>query len=162
MKSSAKTILSLAAAMALGAAAAVSGCTVTSTTSNDFDGGFQPKDDGGGNDDGGGGGDGGGSAVCEGNQQQTPIDPPACQECLNTSCCTELKGCYNQDPDGGTSCDDYAACIDQCTQNNPNDQAALDACYQLCDDATDPGIISAYEGIANCAATNCASACGGQ
>src|SRR5689334_17176878 len=101
MKSIKWTTVSFLAASALGAGAfAFAGCTVTSG---------DPSDDGGVVKDGGGtdttpsdsGGDDGGTVTCEGNtKQQKKLVSDACQNCLNTNCCSELKTCFNKDVSG--------------------------------------------------------------
>jgi hypothetical protein len=166
MKSSAKTLLTFTAAMALGAAATVSACTVTSTTNPNFDGG--PSSSSGGSSGGSSGSNDGGGTCSPLNQNEQAKFDTACQSCFESKCCTELKGCFNLTPakdDAGTSladCNTYTSCIDTCTVNNPTDQDARDQCYLLCDDptVTDPAVVTAYETMTSCGRTNCATECG--
>lgn len=171
MKStSARTFFVFAAAMALGAAATVSACTVTSTSNPNFDGGSSSGNTSSGGTTDGGGEGGNVTTSCQGNTKQTVFfEPQACQTCFDTKCCGELNSCFGitpATPDGGTEpladCNTYSECIDTCTRNNPSDQSARDACYGLCDDptVTDPRVLPAYESMANCGATNCKTECG--
>lgn len=168
MKLSAKmTTVTFLAAMALGAAALTGGCTVTSTSSTDTDGGTSSSGGSSGTSSSGGSsgtpsdsGTDTGTATCEGNEKQTYKFPDACQTCLEAKCCDKLVACYGQDPGdaGDVDCNVYSECISDC-----NAGAADDACYEACDAATNQSIITAYDILATqCAATNCATECGGE
>lgn len=170
MNTSAKiTTVTFLAAMALGATVLTGGCSVNSTTSSDTDGG--PSSSSGGSSSGGsssggsssgstsdGGGDAG--ATCQGNDKQTFTFPDACQACLESKCCDKLKACYNQDPGdaGDVDCNTYSSCISDC--NAKPEGAEQDACYEVCDNATNNAITAAYEILTNCGNTNCATECG--
>jgi hypothetical protein len=169
MTTSAKwTTVTFLAASALGAAAFAFGCTVTSgTVDDDGDAGGSSSgdpvstppatEDDGGTD--------AATATCEGNNQDlTKADfDPACQSCLEASCCTELKGCYNQtaEADGGIPVDDcnaYTQCILFCNNGDAGDPAT---CQSECDQATTQSIIDAYDAILSCGSANgCAEVCG--
>jgi hypothetical protein len=163
MKLSAKiTTVTFLAAMALGAATLTGGCTVTSTSSTDTDGG--PSSSSGGSSGGSSGtadaGDGSSAATCEGNSGQTYKFPDECQACLEAKCCDKLKSCFGQTPDAGVGCNDYSSCISDC---NAKPEAEQDACYEQCDIAVDPAVKVAYEVLATtCMPNNCATECGAQ
>jgi hypothetical protein len=156
MKFSAKfTTVSFLAAAAIGAGAlAFGGCTVTSGTVND-DGGptVTPENDG------GTGTDGSTAATCEGNTQKADLVSADCQACLDTKCCTELKGCFNapvtSDGGGTDDCNAFSTCISFCYQN-----AQPGACLDECAAAAGDGIPDAYQGIIDCAKANgCETVC---
>jgi hypothetical protein len=163
MNSSAKTTaISFLAAAALGAAVFM-GCTVESGTVDDTDGGTQntDKDSGTGtpSDSGSSNNDAGGGSTCESKQQGIFVDE-TCQACVEKSCCTQLKTCYDLPSDtanGKVDCNEYDTCIDDCGAK-PDDQLA--ACYQDCDDTAAAGVQAAYEAIETCAETSCATECG--
>lgn len=173
MNSSAKTTLTFLASAALGAAIFM-GCTVTSGTTNDTDGGTQnnrtnddDKDSGTTNT----GNDSGGSTDADaavGSQCQSKqtdfIVSVACQACLETSCCTELQGCYDLPADGNAGqvdCNGYTECIDalrdECNAK-PTPQE-VEACFAPCDTTAAPGVQAAYKTLTTCLATSCATAC---
>lgn len=166
MKLSAKiTTVTFLAAMALGAASLTGGCTVNSTSSTDTDGG--PSSSSGGSSGGSSGstttdaGDSSTAATCQGNEKQTFKFPDACQTCLEAKCCDKLKACYGQDPGdaGDVDCNTYSECISACNA----DPTADASCYETCDAATNQAIITAYDILSEqCAATNCATECGGE
>jgi hypothetical protein len=97
-----------------------------------------------------------------------------CKSCLDTSCCTEMKTCFNL-PAGtatgggaGQDCNGYTHCIFQCNGQfgaDPDAGADLQSCYTDCDTLTSQAVIDAYgdtnpsKGYIGCAATNCASRC---
>lgn len=164
MISSAKTTaVSFLAATALGAAVFM-GCTVTSGTSNDTDGGTQnnkTKDSGPG--DGDADTDAGtpeaGSATCE-TPQTSFFQPEACQACLAKSCCLELKNCFNLPGDDGAgkvNCDGFKDCLDDCAKKP---EAEQEACNTECTDTlAAPGVEDAYKSIFACAEQSCAADC---
>lgn len=150
MKFDAKwTALSLAAMTTLGAAA-FGGCTFSSDTDNDTDGGTRPPSEAGTSET-----DSGAPVVCEGNLQVGVIVSEDCQQCLNASCCTELKGCFNidgEDAGGGIGCTEYHECIIDC---NDRPEEERDGCFSACDGAAADGVQSAYETLQTCGATSC-------
>jgi hypothetical protein len=142
---------------------AFSGCTVTSGNPVNSDSGSpitQPEGDGGG---------GGDSAVattkCEGNKQAAgDIVSPACQAKLNTSCCTELKTCFDivltADATGtrGTdNCDKYRTCLTTCETSSAD--GGLDACDSDCVALTQDSVVEAYNAILTCAMKNASDVC---
>lgn len=166
MNSSAKfSAFSFLAAAALGAAA-ITGCTLSSGTVDDTDGGTwnndkdsgTPATDGGATDS---GTDGGDTLTCESKQEGEFISPE-CQSCLATSCCTELKTCFDiagDDDEGLVDCNEYASCVDACGAITDAEEAA--DCYETCDSiATDNGVVAAYDAILSCGTTSCATVCG--
>lgn len=176
MNSSTKmTALSLLAAGAVGLLAFV-GCTTDSSLDNDVDGGNPDVDD----NDGGtepteeDAGDSGTTpfvvgSVCKTTYQESslPYQDPAdttkdCQRCLETSCCADLRACYNAAPTAGSdppfTCEEYAKCISEC-QEDPDP----DACNELCDTAATEDIRNGYSLIVLCVDTGaCATACATQ
>lgn len=162
--------LSVLAMMAFGSGAAVyTGCTVTTGTVDDIDGGSgtPTKDGGTSTSDSGTAGDGGvvGTACQPLNQKQQLIDE-ACQSCLEQKCCTQLQGCYNAPAgsNGEVDCDTYAQCVDQggCETDPAKPSSDSDAGALVCDgcrSATTPAVVSGFNEIAKCAATSCATEC---
>ena len=164
MNSSAKTTaISLLAAAALGAAV-FTGCTVTSGTVDDIDGGTQPnkeKDAGAtDNDAGNTTPDGGGTATCETKRTSEYIVSAACQACLDANCCAEQKTCFDivAPDESKVDCNDYAQCIDDCATKSET-QEQLDECYADCDLIRADGVQTAYEAIESCAVKDCKAEC---
>lgn len=166
MNSSAKkTAFSLLASMALGAAAWM-GCTVTSGTIDDVDGGTGNTniDSGTGTNEDGGTTtpqDGGTVGTTCKTKQESIFVSETCQACVENNCCEALKGCFDNlsgDPDAGTlGCNEYNECIDACSAKPDNE---VQGCYDDCDTLAAPGIAAAYSGIETCAQTTCATECG--
>lgn len=172
MKLSAKTTttLTLTAAMALGMAA-FAGCTVTSTTSSDTDGGTSSSSSssssGGSSSSSSGstttdsGTDAPAAACTENTKQTSKFDPATCQACLEAKCCDKLVACFGMDPnagvDGGSNvdCNVYSDCIADCNAKGGDVQQ----CYGLCDAATSQALVTAYDILDQCGATNCATEC---
>ena len=165
--------LPILATGAFGVLFSFAGCSVTSGTVDNTEGGTTtpppppPPPPSSGDD---GGGDGG--ATCEGNNENTQnrTDFGAdCQSCLDTSCCTELKNCFNLAPgqtDAGTAasdCNTYAHCIVFCDNDVAadagNDAGTIQACEDECAAATSDGVTAAYDGVLGCAKTNCSNRC---
>lgn len=157
--------------VAMGAAAvAFGGCTVTSGTVNDTEGGTGSSGTSGtsgssGNSEAGtDGGSDSAAPKCEGNKQTVKLVDDACQACLEANCCDQLKGCFNivQTPtDGGftpDNCDKFAECIAKST--SAQDQ-------QDCVDVTTQNVVDAYDQLfdkdiaTSCVAKNaaCKTAC---
>jgi hypothetical protein len=159
MNSSAKTTaVSFLAAMALGAAAFM-GCSVESGTVNDTDGGTQNNDKDSGSDPDSGTGEETGTPTCASKQQGTFVDA-TCQACLATSCCTQLKTCYDLPGDeaaGKVDCNEYTTCVDQC--GTIQDETERESCYADCDTTAADGVQVAYEAIITCGKTNCDAEC---
>lgn len=167
MNSSAKTTaISLLAAAALGAAV-FTGCTVTSGTDDDVDGGTQnndKKDAGATDKDASTETDGGGTATCETKRTSEYIVSPTCQACLDAKCCSQQKTCFDIEAPADKSkvnCNDYAACIDDCGATATTEEE-LDACYGDCDLTGADGVQTAYEAIVSCGVTDCAAECGAE
>ncbi len=127
------------------------GCTITSNTSNDFDGGTtppitnpnppQPDKDA--------STDSGFIPACTSNQERELLNP-ACQACVEKSCCNELKGCFDMvvAPESGKlDCNAYSECISDCGADGVTD---AEACYKECDDTAAPGIQAAFEAVVTC------------
>lgn len=123
------TAVSFFALTALAAGSfAFAGCTVTTGTPSNIEGGsgITPSTDGGSGSD---AGDAAPAATCEGNKQTYKLSD-ACQAALNAECCAELKGCFNividKDAGGPTNdCNTYAACSALAVkQPTPADQQA--------------------------------------
>ena len=184
MNASAKVTAVLLACAALGTAV-FSGCTVNSTSNNDTDGGNTSGSSGSTSGDGTSGGstsgttgtgtDGGGTGVpvgtgCAENKQKEGVVSVECQTCLETKCCTELKGCFNVAATGDkVDCDDYATCASKChddaaAEADGGDPSDLEtACItDLCNPAAVDGIPAAYDAIIACGekTENCKDACG--
>lgn len=173
------TTYSLVAMLALGAGGLVMGCTVTTGTVDDPNGGpgtdtrGDDDDDDTGDDDDADAGTDSGSPVstCEGNEQDVVLISTTCQACLDTSCCGELKGCFNLDPgtdDQGqpnATCSEYGTyygdCSTSCDAKHPGDDDAYNQCIEdECKIASgNPAIATAWDAILNCAVDKCAAAC---
>lgn len=136
---------------------AFAGCTVTSSSPNDSEGGTgnPPVTTG----DSSTGTDSSttdaSTATCEGNKQTSGDFVNAqCQAALNAECCTELKGCFNivvdQDAGGATDdCNTFAKCVDLCrAEQDP--QKAQD-CQNECDLGAPQNVKDAYDAITTCA-----------
>ena len=147
---------------------AFAGCTVTSGNPVDSDGGkpiTTPTPDS------GGGVDSGDAGVvtttCEGNKQTGgDIGSAACQAKLNTSCCPELKTCFDivltADPTGtrGTDdCDKYRTCLQTCETSGSSGDGGLMACDSDCVALTQDSVVNAYNAILMCAMTNASDVC---
>ena len=152
-----------------------SGCTVTSGTVDNTEGGTTsppetppgtPPPPPAGDD----GGDAG--ATCEPNAEnaQNRADIGAdCQSCLDTSCCSQLKGCFNLAPgdtDAGTAasdCNAYAHCIIFCdndfAQDAGGDAGAVMECEAECAASTSDAITAAYNDLLTCRDTSCQAHC---
>ena len=156
MNTSAKmTAFSLLAASALGVAAFV-GCTTSSSLSDDTDGGHR---DSGLTDDGSTGGFQVGD-ICKTTYQQGAFGSTTCQQCLDTKCCTQLKGCFDLAgiDAGGTqaTCEAYSDCTAGC-QDEATPQKVQE-CQDLCDVAT-PQFVAPYDQIEACGRSSCATEC---
>ncbi len=166
MNSSAKTTaISLLAAAALGAAV-FTGCTVTSGTVDDIDGGTQPnkeKDAGATDNDAGETKPDASAATCETKRTSEYIVSATCQACLDAKCCSQQKTCFDiAAPDESkVNCNDYAACIDDCSGTATTEEE-LDACYGDCDLTAADGVQTAYEAIVSCGVADCAAECGAE
>jgi hypothetical protein len=157
--------MSILGALAFGMGAAVyTGCTVTSGTVDDFDGGSGTTlDSGSPTSDastGDGGVEGNVGTVCKSAQKSQIIDD-TCQLCLEQKCCTQLKGCFDLPASDGVSCDEYGACVDQfkCEVLDP----AVDAGSTTCDGCRSgaaTGVPAGYNNIVMCAETSCKTECG--
>ncbi len=168
-----RSTASFLAAMAFGSGAAVyMGCTVTSGTIDDDNGGTGTRFDAGTD-----AGDGGTTTtnpdaapvgtVCQDLKQKEQLVGDACQACLETTCCAQLKGCYNVVPPDNTTvdCDTYARCVgpsegggNDCTVLDPAQDAGADC--ELCRTAAAPGVVEGFNAIFTCASTNCQTECG--
>ena len=155
MNSSARiTAVILLAAAALGGA--VFGCTVTSGTVNDTDGGTQipdPTTDSGTTDPDTGTGNttpDSGATCAAASKQTKPIRSAKCQACLNTKCCTAMTACYDLPaPDASfpVDCNAYQDCIRTECDENPN--AGAD-CDELCKATAADGVAAAFEALEAC------------
>jgi hypothetical protein len=160
MNSSAKlTAVTLLATAALGVAIATQGCTTTSGTDTDFDGGSQTSSSGTSGTSSGSSGTEGGANACPGNTKQTaPLIDATCQTCLSQKCCSQLTTCFDlpADTDGGTTndCNSYSKCTADCL-----DDTDVQGCYQLCDELAAPGVVTAYDSIVSCGETSCKVEC---
>jgi hypothetical protein len=155
------TAVSFFAVTALAAGSvAFAGCTVTSGTPSDIEGGtgVTPGTDSGAETS---TGDSSVAATCEGNKQTSgDFKSAACQAALNSECCTELKGCFNLVPDadgGGASdnCDTYVKCVDL-AQAQPT-QAEKEQAQKECDLGAPKQVQDAYDAIVACATNHPAS-----
>ena len=156
------TAVSFFALAAMGAASmAFAGCTVTSGTVDNAEGGTGTNTDS--------STPPGDSSVppsqaCPGNTKQTTVFINAtCQKALEGECCSELTTCFNIVPDttdgGGTDdCNKYSECIPKCRlklDGTPEtDDAKIGACQDDCDLASTKPVIDAYDNIAKCVAAH--------
>lgn len=163
MNSSAKmTAVTLLAVAALGAAVATQGCTITSGTDSDTDGGATSSSGSSGQSSGGTADGGSAPKACVGNKQaeNNGFAPESCQTCLEQKCCTQLKTCFDIAADeAGTTldCNAYVECTDEC-QKKP--AADIADCQQACDDNAAAGVVKAYDAIPECGKASCAKECG--
>ncbi len=157
------------AASALGVAVLTGGCTVTSGTVNDTDGGSSGSSGTSGTSGSSGTTDDGGTEAgptCN-NPSQTEKFSATCQACLEAKCCNELNACYTiPKPGDGTKldCNDLTKCITDCRANNPpqnGDSGAADTCADDCadPDANADGVVDAYNAIIACTGNNCNAEC---
>jgi len=167
MKSSAMMIrFSFLAAAALGAAMFM-GCTVTSGSVDDTDGGTQDNDD---DKDAGSQQETGtpdtGGGTCS-TSQTSNFEPAACQSCMEGKCCLELTNCFNipnDDANGKLGCNDFKVCLDDCVKPNEDGTAKTDdevtACNTECTEvlAAD-GVAQAWLSVQSCAEQSCATEC---
>jgi len=160
------TAVTLLAAAALGVAIGTQGCTTTSSTDTDTDGGSQTSSSGTSGTS-GSSGTSGTSGSPESSTDTCAGDPGRkdvlvsqdCQTCLDTSCCTQLTACFSigtADTDAGTKqdCNTYVDCIDTCATD-----ADPDGCYADCDNLAETGVAQAYTDIETCGRSSCAAAC---
>ncbi|HVH42282.1 MAG TPA: hypothetical protein VM925_08050 [Labilithrix sp.] len=156
MNSSAKiTAFSFLAAAALGAAV-FTGCTVTSGTVDDTDGGTTNNGtDAGTQSETGTGTDSG--PTCEPPTQGTPFEPAAdCQPCVAANCCAELVGCFSLPGGDKLDCDGFKECVDSCdTDDCINGAGNEGSCVNL----AAPGVAAAYQAISECGEQKCATQC---
>jgi len=166
------TAVSLFALTSLAAGSlAFAGCTVTSGTPTNGEGGTpitNPTPDG----DSGTAADAAPAAnVCEGNKQTSgDFFNAACQNKLNAVCCTQLKTCFDIVPvadDAGArgmqDCNAYSKCIDTCTKKTDGtpetDQTKISACDDDCDALSPQDVVDAYKAIVDCATANASDVC---
>lgn len=170
MSSSAKiTAATLLATAALGAAVFMGGCTVTSDTVDDVDGGQQTNDRDA-SPDASADATPDASPTCASNQTGEDIGNAECQACLNANCCTQLTTCFSLSPETDKlGCRDYRVCIEGGTDSEGNavegcnakatDEEAQ-ACYATCDEFAATAVQAASEAIDACAgSTACAAVC---
>jgi len=165
MSSNAKwTAVSFFALAAMGAASvAFAGCTVTSGTPDNVEGGTNTNTDSGKPTGDSSTGDSSTGNACPGNTKQTTtFIKPACQKSLESECCAELTACFNIVPDtsdaggGGTDdCNKYSQCIPKCSFKidgitPETDKNKIGACEDDCDLASSKSVITAYEAIVKC------------
>jgi hypothetical protein len=166
MTLSAKWTVSFLAVSAVAAGTfAFAGCTVTSGTPDNTEGGSgNPTPDA-------GAADATPAAVCQGNKQTSgDFVNATCQAKLNAVCCTELKTCFDivltpDDAGAGTDdCNKYATCIDSCKKNPDGgvpetDTTKIAACEKDCDALTQNTVIQAYDAIVACASLKANAEC---
>ncbi|MDB4998303.1 MAG: hypothetical protein JWM74_5735 [Myxococcaceae bacterium] len=160
------------ATLAVGSVA-FAGCTVTSGKTDDIEGGTgnPPVPDSGTPTPEAGGDSAVEETTCAGNKQSGgDFFSHACQQKLNTVCCTELKTCFDivlqTDPAGARGTDDcnkYSSCIDACTKKADGtpetDKAKISACDDDCDTLTQDSVVNAYGDILKCATDKANSEC---
>lgn len=152
MSSLMKTLSVCGVMTILGAAAALSACTVTSS-SGGLDAGINQNDSGSTTDGGttkdtgtptdGGGGD---SGSCTPN---VSFGPTACDTCMAQKCDTEVKGCYCD-----TDCIALNDCIEGCVVDGGVDQVCVNACG-----TAHPNSTSKFNATTTCLTTNCNNEC---
>jgi hypothetical protein len=170
MNSSAKlTAVTLLAAGALGVAA-MQGCTVTSGTNSDTDGGSSSGTSGTSGNGTSSGSDSGtgdsGSATCEGNKQEIPFEPASCQSCMNGACCDKMKTCFDiVKPDTEFDCNKlYKCAFVECIQAGGGD-AAIARCQEDCASTPPPNgnvsaeVLDAFNAIVACGAACSSHGC---
>ena len=162
------TAVSFFALAAMGAASmAFAGCTVTSGTVDNSEGGTGTNTDSGTTAD-----SATDSAVnaCPGNTKQTTkFINDTCQKLLESECCAELTTCFNIVPDtsdaggGGTDdCNKYSQCIPKCRfkidgVTPETDETKIGACQDDCDLAAPKSVVDAYKAIETCVTNKPAS-----
>ena len=153
------TAVSFFALSALAAGSfAFAGCTVTSGTPSDIEGGTPITSTDSGKET--STGDGAVAATCEGNKQTSgDFINASCQAALNAECCTELKGCFNLvvTSDGGASddCNTYVKCVDLAKKQAT--QADKEAAQKECDLGAPKEVQDAYDAIVKCATDHTAT-----
>ena len=166
MNSSAKTTtFSFLAAAALGAAVFM-GCTVTSGTVDDTDGGTQDNDKDGGSNSDTGTPDSGGE-TCSNTHQTNMFEPAACQSCMESKCCLELDNCFkipSDEASGKFGCNDFKLCLDDCVKPNEDGtektEDEINECYTECADTlAAEGVVTAWQSVTACAEQSCATEC---
>jgi hypothetical protein len=165
MKSAKFTAVTFLAGSVLGAIALTGGgCTVTSGTVDDTDGGSSGSSGDAGKDSGGDSSDSAtpdAARTCSVPEQQGIIGSAACQACLDTNCCAEQQGCFaiKADPGGTTvDCNAYVDCINVCNQK-PTDQEKVDCYKDTCDATAAEGVSAAYDKIDTCQTSKCSAEC---
>ncbi len=167
MNSSAKTTtFSFLAAAALGAAVFM-GCTVTSGTVDDTDGGTQDNDKDGGSNSDTGTPDSGGGETCSNTHQTNMFEPAACQSCMESKCCLELDNCFkipSDEASGKFGCNDFKLCLDDCVKPNEDGtektEDEINECYTGCADTlAAEGVVTAWQSVTACAEQSCATEC---
>lgn len=165
MNSSAKkTTLSFLAAAALGAVVFM-GCSVSSGTVDDTDGGTQNNDKDAGNNnnnDSGQQSETGTGDKCESTQPETAkFKPEACQTCLEKSCCLEIKNCFSLPGDadnGKLDCAGFKDCLDDCSAK-PAGQEQDDCIKECTDTLAAAGVVDAWQSLTACTDQSCATEC---
>jgi hypothetical protein len=135
----------------LGATAALSACTVTSS-SGGLDAGIDQNDsgsttDGGSTKDTGtttDGGDDGGTCT-----PNVSFGPQACDTCMAQKCSNEVKGCYCD-----TDCIALNDCIEGCVVDGGVDQTCVDACG-----TAHPNSTAKFNATTTCLTNNCNAEC---
>jgi hypothetical protein len=143
---------------------ASAGCSVTSGTVTDSEGGVTtPEPDGGDQDTSVAVVDGSTNA-CPGNTGQTAdLVSATCQSALNTECCTELTACFTMAGVASTmDCNVYSACIADCKKPATDGAAPTpaeenDCDTNICDLNASPAIQTAYTNLIACATSGAQS-----
>jgi hypothetical protein len=167
MNSSAKiTALSLLAAAALGAAA-IQGCTVTSDTNPDTDGGTHDNNNNNNDntDNTGDSGDNTGTTNPDSGDtgpiasQTSQFLPAECQTCLQESCRTDMTTLFGITADSGhLDGNAFKECVDDCSKGADAD-ACINAADTGCVALAAPGVEDAYRAVMACADDKCATPC---
>jgi hypothetical protein len=133
------------------------GCTVTSGTVNDSEGGTvtTPTPDSGTDSA------ANAAASCPGNtKQKANFISAACQAALDTSCCAELTACFDIVPVAGDAggptddCNTFSSCIAACKS-----QPDVATCENECNLAAPQDVQNAYDAITACATAKANTAC---
>ena len=165
MNSSVKTTaFTMLTAAALGAAVWM-GCTTTSGTTGDDgdagDGTGPGKEGNQGNGGPDGAADGGpdtAAPACEISNQKSQLDSEECQTCLEGSCCSALKSCFDiavEADAGKLDCNGYVDCYEGCQKDTNPDKCVTDDC----DGNAATGVAAAFKEIITCHDTTCKDHC---
>jgi hypothetical protein len=153
------TAVSLFALTALAAGTLAAGCTVTSGTPSNIEGGTgnnPPTDGGGGTDTSTADTSTANACPAIATKQTVKFKPPACQAAAENECCAEMTACFDQaGVDPLQDCNVYTACLDNCAKpladgGTPTTAEIAQCQADDCDSNSPKSVQDAHEAMITC------------